>query len=125
MKTVTFDFDNTLSRTDVQEYAKKLIGRGFNVWVLTSRYDDNHKHRYQINPSNEDLYKVINALGIPKHKVRFMCMEEKYKYIEHTNIIWHLDDDDAEIFTINEYTKTIGVDVCHDDWEQQCEKLLR
>ena len=31
MKTVTFDFDNTLSRPDVQEYAKKLIKRGIDV----------------------------------------------------------------------------------------------
>ena len=46
---VTFDFDGTLSRNDVQEYALELMSKGVDVWVVTSRYDELHKHRYQIN----------------------------------------------------------------------------
>jgi len=41
-KIVTFDFDATLSRPDVQEYAKELIEKGIDVWVVTARYDDLH-----------------------------------------------------------------------------------
>ena len=53
---VTFDFDGTLSRADVQEYALELISKGVDVWVVTSRYDELQKHRYQINPTNDDLW---------------------------------------------------------------------
>lgn len=37
---VTFDFDNTLTRPDVREYAKELMDRGFDVFIVTARYDD-------------------------------------------------------------------------------------
>ena len=35
---VSFDFDSTLSRKDVQEYAKELLERGIDVWVVTTVY---------------------------------------------------------------------------------------
>ena len=37
---VSFDFDGTLSRKDVQEYAKSLVNSGLEVWIVTSRFDD-------------------------------------------------------------------------------------
>jgi hypothetical protein len=40
MKKVSFDFDSTLSRDDVQEFASDLIDLGFDVWVVTSRFND-------------------------------------------------------------------------------------
>lgn len=61
---VTFDFDSTLSRQDVQDYATSLIKKGFDVWVLTSRYDELHKHRYRHNPTNEDLYYIMDYENI-------------------------------------------------------------
>jgi hypothetical protein len=60
--TVTIDFDSTLSRRDVQEYAVELIGRGVDVWVLTSRYDVIHQHKYPFNATNEDLWEIIISL---------------------------------------------------------------
>lgn len=55
---VSFDFDSTLDKPYVQDYAQSLINRGIDVYVITSRYDELHKHRYLHNPTNEDLYKV-------------------------------------------------------------------
>ena len=37
---VSFDFDGTLSRKDVQNFAKSLVNTGYDVWIVTSRFDD-------------------------------------------------------------------------------------
>ena len=37
---VSFDFDGTLSRKDVQKLAKELVSEGHEVWIVTSRFSD-------------------------------------------------------------------------------------
>ncbi len=123
-KIVTFDFDSTLSRTDVQDYAKSLISKGIDVWVLTSRYDELHKHKYKDNPTLDDLYEVTDRLGIPRWKIRFTCMRDKAEYLFGTNVIWHLDDDFIELNLINKETKTIGVSVVGGNYKQKCSRML-
>lgn len=123
-KIVTFDFDNTLSRKDVQAFAQQLIKKGIDVWVLTSRYDELHKHKYPLNPQNNDLYKVINKLGIPKCKVRFTCMRDKAEYLFGTNVIWHLDDEHIQLNKINKETNTKGISVNSPSYIGKCNKLL-
>lgn len=39
MKSVSIDFDGTLSRVTIQDYAKSLIKRGVNVYVTTYRVE--------------------------------------------------------------------------------------
>lgn len=124
---VTIDFDGTLSRNDVQEYAKELIYRGIDVWVLTSRYDNLHKHLWPLNPTNDDLYAVLDVVGIPYYKVIFLNMDEKQNYLDNTFVIWHLDDDKETLDEINHYSKYTGIkgiDVNKDNWRQQCERTL-
>lgn len=36
-KKVSFDFDSTLSRKDVQNFAKEIIANGAEVWIVTTR----------------------------------------------------------------------------------------
>ena len=122
-KIVTFDFDSTLSTKIVQDFAKSLISKGIEVYVLTSRYDELTKHNYVPNPINEDLYKVIN-LGIDRTKIRFQCMRPKSEYLFNTKVIWHLDDDWVEVNEINSQTKTKGIDVTLKGWKQECLNLL-
>ena len=123
-KTITFDFDSTLSRQDVQDYAFSLIKKGFDVWVLTSRYDELHKHLYRHNPTNDDLYKVTDKLGIERTKILFTCMNAKADYLFNTNVIWHLDDDWVELNQINKQTKTIGISVVGGNYKSKCNKIL-
>ena len=123
-KIITFDFDSTLSRQDVQDYAHSLIRKGFDVWVLTSRYDELHKHRYAHNPTNEDLYKVTDKLNIPRWKIKFTCMRDKAEYLFGSNVLWHLDDDYVELNNINRETKTIGISVVASSYKAKCNKLL-
>ena len=53
MKKVSFDFDGTLSRLDVQKYAKSLIEQGFEVWIVTSR----------LHEKNADTKRVGSKVG--------------------------------------------------------------
>lgn len=122
---VTFDFDGTLSRKDVQEYALELISKGVDVWVVTSRYDELHKHRYQINPTNDDLWEVTDRLNIPRWKVRFTCMEWKAPYLFHTNSVFHLDDNNDEFFEMRKLKcKTKAIQVSSGGFQNKCNRIL-
>jgi len=37
---VSFDFDGTLSKKDVQKFAKELVEEGHEVWIVTSRFSN-------------------------------------------------------------------------------------
>lgn len=124
---VSFDFDGTLEFANVQEYASELIKRGIEVWVVTTRWDENHKHKYPKNATLDDLWEVVDRLGIPRYKVRFTCMEWKATYLKGTNFVWHLDDNDQE-FSIAKRTEDCTVpmiDVVSNTWKQKCERLLK
>ncbi len=126
-KTVSIDFDGTLATLPVQKYAKKLIDLGYDVWVITARYDQLNIHRwtYDYTVSNTWLWEIIDGLGLPREKVIFTNMRPKALYLVHTNIIWHLDDDDMELYDIDETCQnTIGINVKLDNWEEECDKLL-
>ena len=42
MKKISFDFDGVLDRKQGINLAKKLISEGNDVWIVTSRYDDDN-----------------------------------------------------------------------------------
>lgn len=124
-KKVSFDFDGTLEHKHVQEYAKSLIEKGIEVWVVTTRWDENHKHKYPLNATLDDLWIVVDKLNIPKHHVRFTCMEWKAEYLDGSSFIWHLDDNDEE----TEQAKILGInvpiiDVKNPLWKNQCNSYL-
>lgn len=132
IKTISIDFDHTLSRLDVQKYAKDLIARGVNVWVVTARYDDLHTHMYEHTEgcephwNNDDLWEVIENVGISKNNVRFMNLQPKYKFLYNSRVIWHLDDKQEELDYIKESgIETIGIDVTQKNWKRKCNKLLK
>lgn len=104
---VSFDFDSTLSRKDVQSFAKELISKSIDVWICTSRFsDENIPHN---NWNNSDLFNVANELGISKDKIIFTNMWDKWTMLKEQGFIFHLDDESWELFLINKHTKTIGI----------------
>ena len=126
--TVSFDFDDTLDRKDVQEYARDLIKRGYNVIVCTAR-----RETYPTIPgANIDLEIVTEELGI-KHVIycgsedKYMSfLDETLKNKEFMLPIWHLDDDPDELVMLNKYTDIRGISVFNTTgWRQKCEKLLK
>lgn len=121
---VSFDFDGTLSRPDVQEYAAELISRGLIPWIVTARLGK--EYLLQENSSwNDDLYEVSKRLGIPDHQIRFMNYSPKSDFFDTENFLWHLDDDHTELFDIKRAkTKTIPIQVNSGMWRSKCERLL-
>ena len=124
---VSFDFDGTLSRPSVQKYAKELLELGFDVWVVTARYDEENKHKYPQNATNQDLYDVIKDIGLPLEKVVFMNMEMKSEYFKkHPDFVWHLDDDFTELRFISRETPVKAISVVgNSNWKHKCNRLLK
>ncbi len=120
---VSFDFDGTLDKATVQEYARALINRGVDVWICTARLSDKDA------PSdkwNDDLYEVCKLVGIPKRKIQFCAMSDKYEFFLNTDFVWHLDDDWTELELINEYTNTKGISIFGNPaWKDECEKHIQ
>lgn len=126
-KKVSFDFDYTLSKKSIQEYAKELIDREYEVWIVTSRYDDNNVNKYPDKSyNNNDLYAIADILTIPKEHIQFMNMGDKSDFFFDKDFIWHLDDDVIEINLINALTKTKGISCYRStNWKYKCERLLK
>lgn len=122
---VTFDFDGTLEKPHVQEFAKFLMDLGVDVWVVTTRYDALHNNGVWSNPENPDLWEVIDKLGIPHKKVVFTNMHWKATYLLGTKVVWHLDDNYKEFKYFKELKiKTLPIQVKSGMWRAKCLRLL-
>jgi hypothetical protein len=123
---VSFDFDGTLEFRLVQQYATELLNEGIEVWVVTTRWDENHKHKYAMNATLDDLWAVVDSIGIPRDHVRFTCMEWKYTYLKGTNFVWHLDDNETEFdYARKNQCNVPMVDVHMNGWQIKCDSLLK
>lgn len=123
MKKVSFDFDSTLDRPQIQEYASELIEIGLEVWIVTSRMS-NHSNDWS-KDWNDDLFKVAKRVGIPEKRIKFMEMEDKYVFFKDKDFVWHLDDDAVECNLINCNTNTFGISCWSGNaWHWKCKKLL-
>ncbi len=127
---ISFDFDSTLSRTVIQEYAEQLIKDGYDVWITTTRLSN---ERYlELNTLlsetdwNDDLFEVSDRLGISRDKIRFTNGGDKWKWFKHQYFVWHLDDDWYDLKGIQRHTKTTPISCFgNSTWKNKCEKLLK
>ena len=95
---VSFDFDSTLSRKVIQDYAKELINDKVEVWICTSRpSDEKALELWKSIGYNEDIFKVAKELKIPKDKIIFTNYHNKIDFLRDKGFIWHLDDDAIEL----------------------------
>jgi len=125
---VSFDFDSTLSRKAVQEFAKELIQKGYEVHIVTSRFEDSMRYadpRFQIL-RHKDLFRVCYYLNIPREHIHFTNMDDKYPFfLNNPDFLFHLDDDIEEIEMINTQTSVKGV-LCDkgQEWRKELNKGL-
>jgi hypothetical protein len=128
MKKVSFDFDGTLSRTDVQSFAKSLVENGHDVWIVTSRIATEpalKKGWHWIERQNEELYDVAKKCGIPKDKIVFTEHVDKIVFLKDKGFTFHLDDDEHELMMILESKDSCSpLNVGHFEWEENCKQLL-
>jgi hypothetical protein len=84
---VSFDYDNTLERFEVQQIALAFLKTNAEVWIVTSR------HEKSLN--NSVLLATADAIGIPRSRILFTNYELKADYLDSFTI--HFDDDVVEI----------------------------
>lgn len=123
-KKVSFDFDGTLDRASVQRFAKQLLGAGVDVWVVTTRFSDARRLEEFGDNVNQELWKVIDFVGVPRDRVVFTNMEWKASYFkDHPDFMWHLDDNPTEVFEMRK-CKTKCLMVLGGNWKGKCVKFL-
>lgn len=127
MKKVSFDFDSTLSREDVQDFASELINLGFDVWIVTSRFSNEiakERNWPWIIKNNQELYDVCDKLNIPRQNIVFTSMVDKIDFLKDKDFLFHLDDDELELEFIEESGDSCqGVWVELKDWKEKCENI--
>lgn len=119
---ISFDFDSTLEFKEVQDVAKKLILMGYDVCILTTRYEDPSRYAFDATQLYQKLFDVANELGI--EEIHFTNMEWKYKTIDKYDIDIHIDDDYRnEVYPINNLCKARAITYSY-CWVSELEKLL-
>ncbi len=78
---ISFDFDDTLTESDIQNKAKSLIESGADVYIISARQD------------KEGMFKIADELGINHSKI-FATGSNKAKVekIKELNIEEHYDN---------------------------------
>jgi hypothetical protein len=104
---IAFDFDGTLERNDVQILAKEIIDLGYHVEIVTTRWDEDNKHKYRfwgkLNYDKDnfhgDLYKVAGELKI---SYNFTNMQWKSEFLKINSFDVLVDDNYKEKFLVEE-----------------------
>jgi hypothetical protein len=121
---VSFDFDSTLSRKDVQKFAKKLVDIGLEVWIVTSRCATEPalaKGWHWVEKQNEELYNVAESCGIKREHIQFTEHVDKIVFLKDKGYVFHLDDDVDELVCIMESRDSCTpLNVGHSSWEEYC-----
>lgn len=127
---VSFDFDGCLGhKTTVQKYAKKLISKGIEVWIVTTRWDRTSKwfdktyYNIHKDKSWREVHQLSLELCIPIKQIKFTNYQWKGTYFDlYNDFIWHLDDNIQEI----EFNTSIVPIIIHgkNRWKEKCNKLL-
>lgn len=125
---ISFDFDGTLARKDVQEFAKQLVDDGHDVWIVTSRTDTEvalKKGWYWTERQNQELYEVAELVGIPREKIVFTEYVDKIVFLKDKGFLFHLDDDEDELICILESGDSCApLHANHFSWKENCLELL-
>ena len=129
---VSFDFDGTLERESIQRYAKELVERGHEVWIVTSRFGDDERYKtffqttIPVGRTNEDLFEIAASLGIPRERVHFTDMDDKWPFFKYyQEMLWHIDDDWVENRQILKNTKTKAINSIGPNWKGKCERIIK
>ncbi len=125
---VSFDFDATLSRKDVQQFAKSLVDKGHEVWIITSRFDDEtilERGFIHAKGQNKVLFDVASECGIKVENIKFTCMESKSDFIKGKGFSFHLDDDEYELMDILQTKDGCKpINVGYFAWEEACKEII-
>lgn len=119
---VSFDFDGTLSKRPVQDFAKYCINQGLTVWIVTSRGRKGMHESY-----NMELFKIAESIGVDHSRIVFTEGRLKKDYFKHyPDFIFHLDDDWIDLHEIETHTEVKAIPIFgNSDWEQDCYNAIQ
>lgn len=100
---ITIDYDGTFTDTAIQSIGIRLA-KNHNVSILTSRFDELHKHNYRANPTNQDIWEQVDIFEWIKG-VYFTNNVNKAQYLLNSNVNIHIDNDIDEVKNINTYQR--------------------
>ena len=130
---LSFDFDGTIEHKPIKEYARSLIEKGHEVWIVTSRFGDDEKYKrffattINVDLTNNDLWDLAAEIGIPKEHIHFTNMADKSEFLKNKGFLWHIDDDwieNKQILNICKPTKSIS-SFGNPNWERKCNRLIK
>jgi hypothetical protein len=96
---VSFDFDNTLEKKNIQSIAEQHIKAGDEVFIITRRCPED----------NAEPIAVADELGIPHDHMLFTCGEWKWQTIKDLGIELAYDDKLIEVILIERKTKAKAI----------------
>ena len=124
---VSFDYDGTLALLHVEEFAKELVDKGYEVWIVTSRVSDEDSilHPWGGTDRNKDLWESCERIGIPEDRVKFTAFADKIEFLDGMGFLFHLDDDLYELTAIMESKDSCQpLNVGHFEWKENCLEVL-
>lgn len=122
MANISFDYDNTLSRKDIQSLAQRLISEGHNIFIVTTRLDNLRKTKYK--NTNNDILHTVKRLGINPLNVIFTNQLPKHTFFVYADIQIHVDDNPKEVMGINSITNTKAFLTDYPDLEKRIKEYL-
>jgi len=126
---VSFDFDNTLSEKELQDFCRELVSQGNEVFIVTARISDSEAIKCNwpwIIRQNQELYSIADECGVLRENIVFTAYSDKIDYLKDKDFIFHIDDDLDEINLIEESNDQCkGVFTYDPDWKQKCLELLK
>ncbi len=125
---ISVDFDDTLTRKDVQEFVKEQVEQGNEVIVVTSRLSRQEASKIQQVPEdyNRDVVELSQKCGISK--IYFTNYADKWEYLKDLKPTVHLDDDAMQILITNnngDLNDTTAFNIKDADWKQQVGNILK
>lgn len=113
-KTVSFDFDGTLQKKDVQDYAMSIKDH-CNLIIVT--------HRMPFL-SYRDIYQVAEKIGIPKGNINFVHKSGKVKFFQKHPVSLHLDNNHFVVLEIRKKAQVNALDVNNTNWKRDADYII-
>ncbi len=125
---VSFDYDGTLTRDEVKQYAIELLQRGISIDIHSRRSQNDHfptEHDDILHFGGSLMKYSRNQAMVEVH----LCGMDKVRKIVESGLIWHLDDEKWEVDMINHKRGLHGPYALHykvgTDFRSECDRLLK
>ena len=104
---ISFDYDETLTRKNIQDIAKKYVDEDVDVYVISARHNV------------EPIYKISDELGIPRDRVFAMGSNKaKLDKIKELGITKHYDNNEDIINSLGTIGKLVKLAETYSDYPE-------